>query len=356
MPRDGPPECQTWIPVAVIDAAGSYTVTVNAQPSMHGLVLSRRKRGACYDGNWSLPAPVEVRSGQLALAYNNSLNLNQALVNQGTIQLYSRDVNTYLAGNGWVENRGLVQVSSVGANGGQAQIRVPIGVTGTGRLLVATNGSLAFYGGSGVTSSGIIEVQDGGRAFYVNESPEHDLTVMAGSQLIGAGFLQFYGNNELVMAGNAATTLFLELHDNAQVLGPGVLTLETSQTLQGLYGCPLVISDGVSMGVNGAIVSDWVTVESNAVLFVNYNQALTLNSVLTNLGTLQLYSRDVNSYLNGSGRVENRALMQVSTVGANGGQAQIRVPVNVTGSGRVLLTADAWMAFYAGSSLVSAEY
>ena len=247
-----------------------------------------------------------------------------------------------------------MEVLATGANGGQAQIRVPVDVAATGRLRVATNSIMTFYGGSSLMSGGVSQVQDGARLYFPSDSPEHDLTALTGARLMGSGLLQFYGNNQMLMAGDIATTLVLELHDNAQALGPGVLTFETSQTLQGFYGVPIVIANGVSMGVSGAVLTNWVAVQSNAVLYVNYNQVLTVNGALTNRGTLQFYSRDVNTYLSGSGRVENAGLLVVYPVGGNGGQAQIRLPIDVAATGRLLVATNAFMTFYAGSSLVAA--
>ncbi|MHB8521011.1 MAG: beta strand repeat-containing protein [Limisphaerales bacterium] len=337
-----------------IDASGSFTVTLDTQPNLLGLVLNQTNATLVVNGAFSLDAPVELRSGELVLGYNQSLNLTHPLVNLGTLQFYSRDVNTYLNGSGWVENRGLMQVSPTGGAGGQAQILVPVNVTGTGRVLVATNGYLNFRAGSSLTSAGIIEVQDGGRLFFENASPARDMTVLAGSRLFGNGVLQFYGSNRLMTAGDLTTSLPLQMNDSSQVAGTGLLTLQGNQTLTGSYGSPVAVAAGASVGITGATFTNSVTIQSNGLMYVNGSQALTINSVLTNLGTLQFYSRDVNTYLNGSGWVENAGLMQVLPTGGAGGQAQILVPVDVVATGHLLVSTNGYLNFRAGSSLTSA--
>ena len=133
--------------------------------------------------------------------------------------------------------------------------------------------------------------------------------------MAGDGGLEFYGNNRLVLAGDMTTAVMVQLKENSQAMGTGLLTLQSNQTLSGVFNVPVAlatgasavmtgatfnepveIAGGVNVGVSGAVFKDTLTVQTNSLVYLSYNTVMTINAGLTNLGTLQFYSRDVNTY------------------------------------------------------------
>ncbi|HLH57477.1 MAG TPA: Ig-like domain-containing protein, partial [Verrucomicrobiae bacterium] len=336
--------------IAVIDAEGSYTVTVDVQPAMRGLVLNQTNAVLYLAGSYDFAAPVELRAGQLTLGYDRSIAMNNAWVNEGVMQFYSGDVNTYVNGGGWIENRGLIESSLVGSQHGQTQIRVASSITSSGRMLVDSNSAVGMYGGGSLVTAGTVEAQGGASLYFFNDGPPHDLTVLTGGQLAGTGLIQFSGSNRLILQQDVATGLQLALNENCSVTGPGTLTFLTSQALRGLYETPLVVPSGITLEADAATLTNWVSIQRNALFYINNNQTLTLNGALTNFGTFEMFSRDVSTYLGGSGTVENRGAAVVYPVGNGGGVGQIRLRFENAADGTLRVATNASMGFYGNSA------
>ncbi|HLH57195.1 MAG TPA: hypothetical protein VKY92_26685, partial [Verrucomicrobiae bacterium] len=290
----------------------------------------------------------------LYVNYNQSLVISGTLTNFGTFEMFSRDVSTYLGGSGTVENRGAAVVYPVGNGGGVGQIRLQFENAADGTLRVATNASMGFYGNSAAISSGPIDIQDGAQLSLFHDGPPHDLTLLPGSQVTGAGALQLYGNNRLITDGDVRVSAALRLNDSSLATGGGILTLAGLQTLTGTYEDPVKIDIGTTAGINGATFTNQLTIQTNALLYVNYNQSLNVNGLLTNLGIVRLFSRDASTYLGGSGVAANLGQIEVLPIGNGGGQAHVMVPVDVPPNGAVAVRSNAWLNFGAGSQLTLA--
>ena len=340
--------------VAVLDQPGSYTVTVNAQPAARGLVLDSTNALLNLPIDITLGAPTEVRAGTVRLSPNHQLSVGAPLVNQGTIQLHSRDVNSYINGQGEIENLGLIEVLTLGSGGGWAQISLPVTTLGPGRWTVDAGGRAYLRGGGSLTLDGTLDLEPDGWLVTLNEAPARAITLMAGGRMAGGGTLQIQGANQLVMAGDGSLRLQLQVLDSATVAGMGTLSIDLDQTLTGSYTAPVSIGNGVAAWSYDATFWNALTVQPAGTLAVSYNHSMSINGVVTNFGTLRLFSRDVNTYLSGAGRIENPGLMEVASLGSGGGWANLYVPINVPAGGRLALATESRAYLRSGSSLALA--
>ncbi|MBM3883825.1 MAG: LamG domain-containing protein, partial [Verrucomicrobia bacterium] len=153
----------------------------------------------------------------LAVGNNRSLTLNGVLTNLGILRMSSRDEWTEINGSGRVENAGVMAVGAQGIGGYQAGVRLPVNVAASAQLLVRTNAHLNFRASSSLTSAGTVEVQTGALLLFENENPARVFTVEAGCRLLGEGILRFNGGNRLVMNGESAIQVKLELRDSSRV-------------------------------------------------------------------------------------------------------------------------------------------
>ncbi|MCL4177942.1 MAG: Ig-like domain-containing protein [Verrucomicrobia bacterium] len=338
--------------VSVIDAEGPspYTVTINAAVTSPGLVLAATNATLSLSQDTVIDKPIELRAGRFNLPANRTLTIHGPLANRGAFLMTSRDVNTTLNGSGWLENAGLLQINAQGMGGGLAHVYLPVNIPAGGQILVRTNAGLIFRAGAPVTLAGSLELQSGGR-LLMHEDPRHDLRLLAGSQVLGQGTLELHQANHLVLEPDTMLPFPVELNGTGRITGPGLLTLLGTHTLAGTYDVPIEVPTGSSARINGATLTNSVVVQPGATLQILNNQTLTLHNTLTNLGTFLMNSRDVNTYLGGSGRIESPGLFQIDAQGGGGAWANIYLPVNIPAGGQILVRANAYLGFHSGSRL-----
>jgi hypothetical protein len=344
--------------VAVIDAQGpsAYTVTINAAVTTPGLVLNATNVTLTLGQDTTFNQPTEVRAGRFNLSDNRTLTLNNALANRGTLQMVSRNVNTYLNGSGRIENPGLLRVVASGTTyGGYANIYVPVNVPAGGQILVNTNAYLGFRAGAPVTLSDTLDLRPGA-LLHVSEDPRHDLTLLAGSQIVGQGTLRLFNSNRLILETATLLPLPVELNNTSRISGPGLLTLIGTHTLAGPYDTMIEVPADSTARIDNATLNTNLVVQPGGTLQILGDRTLTIHGVLTNAGTLQMVSRNVNTYLNGSGRIENPGLLRVVASGTTyGGYANIYVPVNVPAGGQILVNTNAYLGFRAGAPVTLSD-
>ena len=297
--------------------------------------------------------------------WDQSVTVNGVLTNRGTFLVHSRDKGNSVFGSGRLENEGLIQVLQVnsgcgGGCGSVADFHLPVIVPATGRFLVNENAYARFRTGGTLTLDGQLEVLGGGLLWFENEGPARDLTLRAGSTVLGNGVVRLSGPNQILMTGNAPFEPGLELRDTSRVAGAGWLTLGGGQkTLTGTYDAPVAVAPGTAAFCSGAVFNKEVLVHETGTFGLNWDQSATIHGVLTNRGTFVLHSRDKGNSVSGSGRVENEGLVQVRQVnsgcgGGCGSWAEVSLLISQSSTGLLLVDANAWMRFRAGSSLTSA--
>jgi hypothetical protein len=290
--------------------------------------------------------------GTLQILGDRTLTIHGVLTNAGTLQMASRNVNTYLNGSGRIENPGLLRVVASGTTyGGYANIYVPVNVPAGGQILVNTNAYLGFRAGAPVTLSDTLDLRPGA-LLHVSEDPRHDLTLLAGSQIVGQGTLRLFNSNRLVLEADTRLPLPVELNNTSRISGPGLLTLIGTHTLAGPYDTVIEVPAGSTALINTATLTTNLVVQPGGTLGILDNQTLTIHGVLTNAGTLQMASRNVNTYLNGSGRIENPGLLRIVTSGTTyGNYANVYLPVHVPAGGQLLVNTNAYLNFHSASRL-----
>ena len=366
--------------VAVIDAVGSYTVSLDMSLAAAGLVLDQSNAVISVTTSPTLDAPIEVRHGELAINSSSTFTLNRPLANRGILKWVSNCNRFDLGGSGRVENLGLWEISqdTVCSNGSESLVRVPVNVPVGGELLLSTNAQVDFTAGSSLTVEGQLEIQSGARLRLDGNNPARDLDLAAGSTLSGDGKIQLEGACRLVVPGDFDSTVQVVLNGtSAQLVVPGTYFVRNSQSMVGV-----VQSAGIVIATNGVlsltsdsslaglmqvqgggrlrITSGTITLQSNVVVEAGASLdldgtsvTLILNGGLTNRGTMRWVSGCNRVDLQGSGRVENLGLWEMfqDTACNNGSESLVRVPVNVPVGGELLLSTNAQVDFTAGSSL-----
>ncbi len=301
----------------------------------------------------------------LALNWDQSLTVHGVLTNRGTLLAHSRDKGNAVLGAGRVENGGTIRVVQVnsgcgGGCGAYADWHLPVTVQSGGRWVVEGNAWTRFREGGSLTVEGTLEVGAGGVVRFENEGPARELTLRANSAVVGSGVVRLVGANRLQMAGDAAWEAGIELADSSRVVGAGRLTLWGGpKTLTGAYDAPVTLGAGTVAASSGAVFTGELLVAETASLAVNWDQTLTIHGVLTNRGTVQMSSRDRNTYLQGTGRMENEGVVRVGQVNAGcgggcGGWAHVSLPVVQAVIGRWLVDENAWTLFRGGSGFTNA--
>ena len=304
------------------------------------------------------------QTASFMLNWDQSVTIHGVLTNRGTFFVQSRDRASAVNGTGRLENEGLIRVLQVNAGcgggcGGFADFLVAVNVGAAGQLLVDGNAWTRFRDGGSLVVAGQVEVRPGGRLLFPNEGTPRDLTLRAGSAVIGSGVVQMYGANRILVEAEAPFAPGLELYDTSRVAGTGRVILGGGQTLTGTYDAPVSVAPGATVYSAGAVFTTELLVPQTASFTLNWDQSVTIHGVLTNRGTFFVQSRDRASAVNGTGRLENEGLIRVLQVNAGcgggcGGFADFLVAVNVGAAGQLLVDGNAWTRFRDGGSLVVA--
>ncbi|MCL4787023.1 MAG: carboxypeptidase regulatory-like domain-containing protein, partial [Verrucomicrobia bacterium] len=302
--------------VGVIDVVGNYAINLNASITAAGVVLGHSNAVLQTTTSPTLNAPIEIRSGRFAVNSSSTITLNRPLANLGTLRWISGNHAFTLQGSGRVENAGLWEVyqdPGCPTCTSESWVQVPVNVPVGGRLLVSTNADLLLRTSTGVlTIAGELEIQSGARLRLENSSPALDLTLLAGSTLSGTGTIQVDGSNRLVVPGDFDSTIFLQLNSSARLVAPGTYYVRTSRSMSGVlqvgavviatnatftvsstsFPVPVSVEAGGRLRLTGGLVSfaTNVLVVAAAALDVDLSTTVTLNGVLTNLGTLRWIS------------------------------------------------------------------
>ena len=364
--------------VAVIDAVGAYTVTFDATISGAGVVLDHTNAVLLSPSSLTVNAPFELRHGRFDILSSQSLVLNRPLVNRDTLHWVSRNHTFDLGGNGRVENLGLWEIFADPANptgGAESNVRVPVNVPVGGKLRL-NSGFVNFTSGSSLTVGGELAIEEGGRLRVDGTNPPRDITLQSGSVLSGTGTLRLDGSNRLLVPGDLDTTVAIVLNGSStRLVVPGTYTIRGSGSVVGtIQAQAIIVKSNAVVSASSASFTGLVTVENGATLqtaggTVSFgsnvlvaagatwelpqNTTVSLNGVLTNLGTLHWVSRNHTFDLGGNGRVENLGLWEIFADPANptgGAESNVRVPVNVPVGGKLRLNSG-FVNFTSGSSL-----
>src|SRR5262249_4421671 len=146
--------------VAVIDAAGSYTVSLDTLISAAGLVGNQTNAVIRAATDPALNVPGELRAGEFEVLTSFTVTLNRPLANRGILRWVSGCNRVDLQGNGRVENLGVWELFQDAAcnNGSESIVRVPVNVLSGGKLLLSTNAQANFTAGSSLSVGGQLEI------------------------------------------------------------------------------------------------------------------------------------------------------------------------------------------------------
>jgi hypothetical protein len=344
--------------VAVIDAAGSYTVSLNTSVSAAGIIVDASDAALRQTTAVTVNSPIELRRGRFAIDTSGTLILDGVLANRGTLRWVSRNNVFDLQGSGRVENLGLWEVFADPANptgGAESTVRVPVNVPVGGKLSL-NNGFVSFTQPSSLTVAGELELLGSGRLRLDGSSPARDLLFLAGSAFTGTGRLQIEGSSRLVLSEDMTIRQALQVDGGASVTGVGRLTLARDHSLSGTYFVPVTIASNAVVNFGNVSFRSNVLVQMGATFVVPQSATLNFSGVLTNQGTLRWVSRNHAFDLGGAGRVENLGLWEVFADPANpngGVESTVRVPVNVAVGGKFSLN-NAFVNFTQPSSLTVA--
>jgi hypothetical protein len=328
--------------VAVIDAVGSYTVNVDTAVTTAGIVLNQSNAVLQTTTDVNFNAPFELRAGQFNIFNSPRITLNSVLANRDRLHWISTCHVFNLQGSGRIENLGLFEVFQDTAcnNGSESFIEVPLNVGPTGKFQVSSNALVAFSTPVTLTVAGQLEIQPGGR---LRMDGAQVLNLMAGSGFASAGTLRLDNNGTIQL--NQDTTLpgDWQLSGNATVSGFGSLSVPDSHSMRGTFSVPLQLLANSVVNFNTSAINSNLTVLPGAVMTVNNNTVLQLNSTLTNYGTISFVSGCNIVNLQGPGHAENFGLWKYfqDTACNNGSESFIQVPVNVAVGGKLLLDTNA---------------
>jgi hypothetical protein len=340
--------------VAVVDTAGSYTVRVAGTTVTAAGVIFEAPDATMSVAAATFDAPVQFRAGSLFVEDHQGLTLNRAWAHRGRWTQRSRDVNSYVSGAGHVDLLGQIIVQPIGGSGGWAQFRVPVHA-GTGSTVqVAGEGRLGFWTGGSLVTSGDVDLRPGAVMIAANDGPSRAFQLMAGTRLTGGGVLELQGANRLAVHGVVDVGIATVLQGSATADGTGHLSYRLDQTLVGPWNVALTVATNVTLGSSGAVFGRTVGVEPGATLVIPGQQSLTINGSLTNRGTLRMFSRDVNTSLQGSGMVFNEGLLRVEPVGGSGGFARLHVRLRNQPGAAVEVRPGAQLTMGAGGTIESA--
>jgi hypothetical protein len=219
--------------------------------------------------------------------------------------------------------------------------------------LLSTNALVVFTQPSSLTVGGELEVQAGARLRLDGSTPARDLTLMPGALWTGPGRLKLEGNCQLVLVEDTTVPGDLQMDAATAVSGTGRLRLAGALSLIGNFNVPLSLAASAVVDFGATTFNSNVTVMAGGTMTVNSSATITLNTVLTNLGTLRWVSRYNTVNLQGSGRVENLGLWEFYRDPVNdfGSESVVGVPVTVPAGGRLLLSTNALVVFTQPSSL-----
>ena len=282
--------------------AGDGLLTVRGAQGVYGNYASRLRFASDAEitlFNTTMGSNVVIEAGAVVAFTRDdhaALNLNGVLTNRGTFRQVGNYYMSKVTGSGRVENEGLLNIvlSNVSYDrNSYAQLRVPVNVTSSGRLLVDTNASLNIGTGSSLSSAGVIELQSGGFMRFEGGPSSTDLTLATGATIIGSGVVELQGNNRLVIAGDAALTgATLRLVGSTTAAGPGALTIGSGATLYVDH----------SLTLPGSVVVAGVLTVANPGTTLVINGVLTLEAggVLNNPGTIQV---GIGEFINHGGTI-----------------------------------------------------
>ncbi len=339
--------------VAVVDAPGAYTVRVAGTAVNAAGVVFNAPGATMSVAGATFNAPVEFRAGSLFVEYNQSLTVNGPWSHRGRWWMASRDVNTYVSGNGYVDLVGRLTVQPVGGSGGWAQVRLPIHA-GTGSTVQLEPGArLGFWDRGSMVTSGDLDLGPSSAMVAINDGAPRSFQWMAGTRATGGGTLEINGSNRLLVHGDVDVGINISLREAAAAVGTGRLMFRLDQSLAGLWDVDVVVPSNVALGSVSAVFGRLLRVEPDASLLVHANQSLTVNGSMTNRGLVRLLSRDVDTWVRGSGTFHNSGRLLVEPLGGSGGYARLRVPLENLPDGRVEIVAGAQLLMSSGSSIRS---
>jgi hypothetical protein len=347
--------------VGVIDAEGTYTVNIDTSFSARGAVIAATNVTVSIVQNVIANSPIEVRSGRLAFSPNSSyaMTLNYPLVNCGELSFVSRYYASTLSGPGWIENRGRITslVAVGGVTGAEATLGVPLRVSGEGELELPPDAFVRLPSGGSVTLAGTLDAKAGSRLRFENSGASRDFAVLAGARLSGTGSIRLEGANRILMLGDAASSLALDLNDSSSVAGVGTIQLLSAQTVFGTYSAPVVFDPTALATVRNATFDGPVIIQPGAMVAMDpySSYTLTVNGILTNRGTLRQVANYYSSTISGVGAVRNEGVMDftVALQGYTGSEAAILVPIEVPSGGRLVVNANGWVRIRAGELSVA---
>jgi hypothetical protein len=341
--------------VGVIGVAGSYTVSLDADATAAGLIVSNANAMLQPAAAVALNMPIELRSGRVTFV--STLTIDGPLASTGILQGGSNCSTFDVAGNGHVENRGLWQVYySGGSCGNVPGVHVPVNVPAGGRLRVNSTAGLNFTAGSSLAVAGALEIQTGASLTFDASNPARDLILQAGSSFFGPGKLSLAGNCRMVLDQDVTRELQWAVASGATITGAGSLSIATNQAeaLSGTFDIPVEVASNAAVSLGTATFNRPVTVDRGGTLRI-YGSTVTLNSVLTIRGLLIGNCNCQTFLIQGAGRVENEGLWQINNSGGSCGYIpSVRVPVSVAADGRLFVNSSCQLSFSAGSSLTVA--
>src|SRR5581483_3035921 len=242
--------------------AGTFSVPVNV---LNAAVIDF-SGGATFNNNLSILA-----GGTMTVLTSASINLNAALTNNGTIKLVSGCNRVVLQGSGHVENRGLWEIfqDSACINGTETIVFVPVNVPSGGQLLLSSNAPVNFSAPSSLNVAGRLEIQGGARLRLDGSNPARDLTLAAGSTLVGFGKIQLEGFCRLLVPGDLDSTVQIVLNSSsAQLVVPGTYVIRTPQSMFGVIqaGAVVVSTNSALTLINDSSFAGPIDLQSGAQL------------------------------------------------------------------------------------------
>ncbi|MEI7731986.1 MAG: Ig-like domain-containing protein [Verrucomicrobiota bacterium] len=283
--------------VAMLDSAMplAYSVSLDVNPSVLGLVLNHTNVTLTQSSYKSLGMPVEIRQGRISVGNYSRINLTKPVVNYGGIQMNSGTVDTALGGGvgSSLYHAGLLRVDAMGVGFTPAQMHSPMNIPVQGKLWVRTNAVFQAATYCAITLAGVVELESGA-SFTFNNSLSREFVLLDNAVIRGAGLMQIRSANRLWVQGSASLGANLVLLDSSQVTGPGTLTIRPSGSLTSDHS----LTNSGSLNVFGALSLN----NPAATMVVQGTLSLNAGGVLTNQGTIQ-----AGTFINQGGAIYGNA-------------------------------------------------
>jgi hypothetical protein len=334
-------------------AEGPGPLTLLADQNLTGrylgpVILAPTSRVGFYGAVFEDALTVEGGAAA-SIAANQTLTIHGVMTNRSTLRMFSRNVDTWLAGNGRVHNDGTIQIVPVGGSGGFARLATSLTVGSTGSLRVDAEAQLLVEGAGRIDLGGLLRID--GYLPVVDGTPTPEIRMLPGASIAGDGLLRLHGTTRLHVDSPTLVSANLELMESSRVSGGALLTLGGDQNLSGRFEAPVLLDAGSSVGFRGAVFTNALSIDALASAFVHFNQVVTVDGPVTNRGSLQLFSRNVNTWIQGVGPLVNAGTIRVTPVGGSGAFARILTPIEVLPGSRLHIEPEAQAVVESGGRL-----